>query len=115
MICVHHRSCRQRNHSSSEVRAPNMHSACANKAFKVIVSCLMCDDRTSFDWDHLFKNGLSAVIKLPGVMTPFFILSLSCPECGCDSSCSYTVGTESIHTPLNFSLFVILQPFAKII
>ncbi len=26
-----------------------------------------------------------------------------------------TVGTESIQTPLNFSLFVILQPFAKII
>uniref|UniRef100_A0A672R9K6 Arrestin-like N-terminal domain-containing protein n=1 Tax=Sinocyclocheilus grahami TaxID=75366 RepID=A0A672R9K6_SINGR len=25
------------------------------------------------------------------------------------------VGTESIQTPLNFSLFVILQPFAKII
>ncbi len=31
------------------------------------------------------------------------------------SKCSYTVGTESIQTPLNFSLFVILQPFAKII
>ncbi len=28
---------------------------------------------------------------------------------------SHTVGTESIQTPLNFSLFVILQPFAKII
>ncbi len=27
----------------------------------------------------------------------------------------YTVGTESIQTPLNFSLSVILQPFAKII
>ncbi len=27
----------------------------------------------------------------------------------------YTVGTESVQTPLNFSLFVILQPFAKII
>ncbi len=27
----------------------------------------------------------------------------------------YTVGTESIQTPFNFSLFVILQPFAKII
>ncbi len=26
-----------------------------------------------------------------------------------------TVGTVSIQTPLNFSLFVILQPFAKII
>ncbi len=26
-----------------------------------------------------------------------------------------TVGTESIQTPLNVSLFVILQPFAKII
>ncbi len=28
---------------------------------------------------------------------------------------TYTVGTESIQTPLHFSLFVILQPFAKII
>ncbi len=28
---------------------------------------------------------------------------------------TYTVGTESIQTPLNFSLFVILQPFVKII
>ncbi len=27
----------------------------------------------------------------------------------------HTVGTESIQTPLNVSLFVILQPFAKII
>ncbi len=27
----------------------------------------------------------------------------------------YTVGTESIQTPLNVSLFVILQSFAKII
>ncbi len=27
----------------------------------------------------------------------------------------YTVSTESIQTPLNVSLFVILQPFAKII
>ena len=26
----------------------------------------------------------------------------------------YTVGTESIQDPLNFSLFVSLQPFAKI-
>ncbi len=30
-------------------------------------------------------------------------------------ACVYTVGTESIQTPFNFSLFVILQPFAKII
>jgi len=29
--------------------------------------------------------------------------------------CKYTVGTESIQTPFNFSLFVILQSFAKII
>ncbi len=28
---------------------------------------------------------------------------------------THTVGTESIQTPLNFSLFVILQPFAEII
>ncbi len=35
--------------------------------------------------------------------------------CVCVCVCIYTVGTESIQTPLNFSLFVILQPFAKII
>ncbi len=35
--------------------------------------------------------------------------------CVCVCICVYTVGTESIQTPLNFSLFVILQPFAKII
>ncbi len=46
-------------------------------------------DRTSLDWAHLFKNGLSAVIKLPGVTMPFLILSLSCPECGCDFRCSF--------------------------
>ncbi len=33
-------------------------------------------DRTSLDWAHLFKNGLSAVIKLPGVMMPFLIVSV---------------------------------------
>ncbi len=31
------------------------------------------------------------------------------------SNFASTVGTESIQTPLKFSLFVILQPFAKII
>ncbi len=35
--------------------------------------------------------------------------------CVCTYVCVYTVGTESIQTPLNVSLFVILQPFAKII
>ncbi len=33
----------------------------------------------------------------------------------CNFHHRYTVGTESIQTPLHFSLFVILQPFAKII
>ncbi len=37
------------------------------------------------------------------------------PVCVCVYIYIYTVGTESIQTPLNFSLFVILQPFAKII
>ncbi len=32
-----------------------------------------------------------------------------------NTSSKHTVGTESIQTPLHFSLFVILQPFAKII
>ncbi len=64
-----------------QTRAPNALSGLANKAFKVIVSCLMCDGQD--------KPRLSAVIKLPGVMTPFLILSLSCPECGYDFSCSF--------------------------
>ncbi len=51
--------------------------------------CICMMNRTSLDWVQLFKNGLSSVIKLPGVMTPFLILSLSCPECGCDFSCSF--------------------------
>ncbi len=29
--------------TSSQTRAPNALSALANKAFKIIVSCLMCD------------------------------------------------------------------------
>ncbi len=73
------RSCRQsrwHDRSSSETRAPNALSALANKACQVIVSCLTVKDRTSLDWARLFKNRLSALIKLPGVMTPFFILSL---------------------------------------
>ncbi len=65
-----------RDHESSQTRAPNVLCALTNKAFKVIVSCLTVMDRTRLDWDHLFKNGLSAVIKLPGVITPFFILAL---------------------------------------
>ncbi len=36
-------------------------------------------------------------------------------KCVCVYIYIYTVGTESIQTPLNVSLFVILQPFAKII
>ncbi len=36
-------------------RTPNVLSARANKVFKVTVS-LMCDDRTSLDWEHGFKN-----------------------------------------------------------
>ncbi len=59
MIRIHlkiHRSCRQRStfgarlgalaigaRESSETLAPNALSARANKAFKTIVSCLMCD------------------------------------------------------------------------
>ncbi len=34
-----------------------------------------------------------------------------CIEITFSSQLIYTVGTESIQTPLNFSLFVILQPF----
>ncbi len=35
--------------------------------------------------------------------------------CTHSTLCTHTVGMESIQTPLNFSLFVILQPFAQII
>ncbi len=36
-------------------------------------------------------------------------------QCSISEIQKYTVGTESIQTPLNFSLIVILLPFAKII
>ncbi len=46
------------------------------------------------------------------ILTPVWLLSR---RLFCVRIYIYTVGTESIQTPLNFSLFVILQPFAKII
>ncbi len=45
---------------------------------------------------------ITKCMKWPGVNSPYIFFHV-------------TVGTESIQTPLNFSLFVILQPFAKII
>ncbi len=49
----------------------------------------------------------------------FFLSSVKADFCShVEESCRnyiYTVGTESIQTPLHFLLFVILQPFAKII
>ncbi len=72
-------------------------SALANKAFKVIVSCLMCDVQ-ALTKGSLFKKRLSAVIKLPGV----FILSLSCPECGCDFSCAFLL---ILSLPCNSTFF----------
>ncbi len=50
-----------------------------------------------------------------GLLFVFWPSSLSCSKNSCLLKLKYTVGTESIQTPLNFSLFVILQPFAKII
>ncbi len=52
------------------------------------------------------------------VLTGLFSAGLKCLGITTKIECIiyiYTVGTESIQTPLNFSLFVILQPFAKII
>ncbi len=49
--------------------------------------------------DEYFSSSFSST-KLTMIYTDIYI---------------YTVGTESIQTPFNFSLFVILQPFAKII
>ncbi len=60
---------------------------------KIHRSCHQCRGRELWDAHQthsltkhlkslLNKNRLSAVIKLPGVVTPFLILSLSCPECG---------------------------------
>ncbi len=63
-------------------------SALANKAFKVIVSCL------TVWWIGQASTGLvylktgCQLWKLPSVMTTFFILLLSCPKYGCDFSCS---------------------------
>ncbi len=84
MIRVHlkiHRSCRQsrgRDCESSETRAPNTLSASANEAFKIIVSCLNCVMIAQASIELLYlKNGLSAVMKLPVVMTPFLTLLVS--------------------------------------
>ncbi len=80
MIRVHlkiHRSCRQcrersRDRSSSETHAPNAVSALANKAFKVIVSCLTVWWIGPVSTGLIYlKTGSLAVIKLPGVMTLF--------------------------------------------
>ncbi len=45
-------------------------------------------DRTSLDWACLFKNGLLAVIKLPGVMMPFLF---------CRSHVLNAVVTSAVH------------------
>ncbi len=50
-----------------------------------------------------FLNGISEINQL----FDDILIIWPAPVC--------TVGTKSIQTPLNFSLFVILQPFAKII
>ncbi len=44
-------------------------------------------DRTRLDWAHLIKNELSAVIKRPGVMTPF-----------CRSSVLNAVVSSAVHS-----------------
>ncbi len=70
-------------------RAPNTLSALANKAFKVIVSCLTVWWIAQASTGIIYLKTGSAVMKLPGVMTPLLIRSLSCPECGCDFSSSF--------------------------
>ncbi len=47
----------------------SLHSPTKRLKSLLVVNCVM--DRTSLDWVHLFKNGLSAVIKLLCVMTIF--------------------------------------------
>ncbi len=68
------------------------------------------------DWGYVRGlNDISQVIFSPFVGTPdqtwINMLNFLCRYVYNE----YTVDTESIQTPLNFSLFVILQPFAKII
>ncbi len=63
------------------------------------------------DVGYTYQNQINKVHKL----SKFLQLSYSKSLWYCQYIYIYTVGTESIQTPLNFSLFVILQPFAKII
>uniref|UniRef100_A0A673LTG8 alkaline phosphatase n=1 Tax=Sinocyclocheilus rhinocerous TaxID=307959 RepID=A0A673LTG8_9TELE len=58
---------------------------------------------------HLF-HGVQEQSYIPHAMA-----YAACIEPYTDCQLENYVGTESIQTPLNFSLFVILQPFAKII
>ncbi len=58
-------------------------------------------------------TGQTENTRVNRVLIKFVLLKGICVNF--DSTNIYTVGTESIQTPLKFSLFVILQPFAKII
>ncbi len=89
---------------------------------QVILQICSDEEKLIYILDHLSVSKRS----------PFYIFGLTIPlkhllclmfeilPCGgttmlCFYIYIYTVGTESIQTLLNFSLFVILQPFAKII
>ncbi len=83
---------------------------------QIATSCL-------FDWAiHPSWEKLEFISYVPQMFVGLFIY-LFFFKVGSVCVCVYiyiyiythTVGTESIQTPLNFSLFVILQPFAKII
>ncbi len=58
-----------------------------------------------FKWENLHNWWLTKYFFAPLYMCVYVYIYIYI----------YTVGTESIQTPLHFSLFVILQPFAKII
>ncbi len=71
-----------RTHNLCAANTMLYHWATGTHLFNCVV------DRTSLDWAHSFKNGLSAVKYFP-VLWRHFWFCRSCPECGCDFSGSF--------------------------
>ncbi len=84
--------CREWSPDCLRTARPGMRSLKINKTHKQPVH------NCTFQNQKSFQNSIAPVLYIY-----IYILYI------------YIVGTESIQTPLNFSLFVILQPFAKII
>ncbi len=85
----------------------------SNNLFEMLLFCVSVKFELAIPFSLLHVSARITFFKL----SSFLSLSSSTSQASYRSRLrfSYTVGTESIQTPLHFSLFVILQPFAKII